>query len=368
MKKLTASDLTFFKWHFENNNAGNQKAINLSRNVFIDVLYPSLPDVIAERSDGKIPITLYTYGPGLAEVYPLQRKIIKTHAYKNYRLNGEFIFDPEEAPDRFNSLKPSDVAVMGFEGNVYPTALHIAYLAANLDTDKSLCEAILGYIGNQRGGMKEITLDALIDLVQKTNPVDSHPIRRFILDTDLIQAVQGDAEAKLRAFKGSGRTMSKQELISAKQRADETGNAGEELVASYLEMCMKRQNLRGYEWVSSENAIAPYDFCITDNSSVRSVLDVKTTSGGFSAPLHISMAEVITMANIPERYDLYRVYDLNGQSGKLRIAKDMRDFAKSLTGVFSGLPKGVRVDGISVDPSVVPFADDEENLFFPTDD
>lgn len=33
VKKLTASDLTFFEWHFKNRNAGNQKAINLNRNV-----------------------------------------------------------------------------------------------------------------------------------------------------------------------------------------------------------------------------------------------------------------------------------------------------------------------------------------------
>ena len=34
VKRLTASDLTFFVWHFRNQPAGNQKAINLNADVF----------------------------------------------------------------------------------------------------------------------------------------------------------------------------------------------------------------------------------------------------------------------------------------------------------------------------------------------
>ena len=35
LKRLTASDLTFFEWHYRSRNAGNQKAINLNTDVFI---------------------------------------------------------------------------------------------------------------------------------------------------------------------------------------------------------------------------------------------------------------------------------------------------------------------------------------------
>ena len=42
LKRLTASDLTFFEWHFKNRNVGNQKAINLNADVFSDQLYPAL--------------------------------------------------------------------------------------------------------------------------------------------------------------------------------------------------------------------------------------------------------------------------------------------------------------------------------------
>ena len=42
LKRLTASDLTFFEWQFKNRNAGNQKAINLNADVFSNQLYPAL--------------------------------------------------------------------------------------------------------------------------------------------------------------------------------------------------------------------------------------------------------------------------------------------------------------------------------------
>ena len=45
LKKLTASDLTLFEWHFRNRNAGNQKAINLNADVFVQQLFPALPEV-----------------------------------------------------------------------------------------------------------------------------------------------------------------------------------------------------------------------------------------------------------------------------------------------------------------------------------
>ena len=55
LKRLTASDLTFFEWHFRNHNAGNQKAINLNADVFVEELFRALPEVSIETR-GKIPI------------------------------------------------------------------------------------------------------------------------------------------------------------------------------------------------------------------------------------------------------------------------------------------------------------------------
>ena len=61
LKRLSASDLTLFEYHFRK-SASKQKAINLDKAVFVDSLYPHL----ANRSDvtkDKIPVDLNIYGP-----------------------------------------------------------------------------------------------------------------------------------------------------------------------------------------------------------------------------------------------------------------------------------------------------------------
>lgn len=63
VKRLTPSDLTIFEWQFTNGNAGNQKSINLNEDVFIDQLFPFLPEASAD-TNGRIPVDLYVYGPG----------------------------------------------------------------------------------------------------------------------------------------------------------------------------------------------------------------------------------------------------------------------------------------------------------------
>ena len=121
IKRLTASDLTLFEWHFRNHTAGNQKAINLNADVFIDQLYPALPELATEKG-GKIPLDLFIYGPGFAGEHNLQRKIVKFGAYKNWRLNGEYIADPTDFPERFRILSPGDYAIFDFEGAAVPTS------------------------------------------------------------------------------------------------------------------------------------------------------------------------------------------------------------------------------------------------------
>ncbi|MDR0882954.1 MAG: DUF3883 domain-containing protein [Candidatus Adiutrix sp.] len=121
--------------------------------------------------------------------------------------------------------------------------------------------------------------------------------------------------------------------------------------------------INAYEWTSRQNAVAPYDFELTASSGEQVLLDVKSTSGDFLAPLHISMAEILPMADVDKRYDLYRVYSLTERGGKLRVAEDMRKFAISLLDIMAILPNGLRVDGISVDPAQLPFGNEQELLF-----
>ena len=105
VKRLTVSDLTLFEWHFRNQEkGGNQKAINLNRDVFIDELFPSVPEV-AQQNDNRLPLDLHIYGPGLYPLHNVQRKIIKQPgSYKNWRLDGEFIHNPIDEQERYNKL------------------------------------------------------------------------------------------------------------------------------------------------------------------------------------------------------------------------------------------------------------------------
>ena len=137
LKRLTASDLTFFEWHFRHRNAGNQKAINLNADVFRDQLYPSV-DVIARDRQNKLGVDLWIAGPGAAKPVNLQRKIIKGPTYKNWRLDGEFIYNPADEPDRFNILVPGDIALFGFEGELAPNTVTLVLVANTAEQDKSI--------------------------------------------------------------------------------------------------------------------------------------------------------------------------------------------------------------------------------------
>jgi hypothetical protein len=364
LKRLTASDLTFFKWHFENQKAGNQKALNLSRNVFIDKLYPSLIEYLEERGTAKIPVTLYMYGPGtISEPVVLQRKILKSGSYKNWRLNGEFVYPPEDNPERFNILKPDDIILMGFEGITCPTALHIDYLSNNIDDDQTLNRLLSEFIGTPRGNMKEISHDELKDIVKIANPNVGHPIFRYILGEDIIETAMGDSEARLRVFRNSGRVMSAEELKVAQQKADEIGKRGEELIDLYLQNKKNGGEILDYEWSSNNNAVAPYDFKVKNNDGQEILVDVKTTLNSFTAPLHISMAEIRTMSLAPEEYVIYRVFELNDEGGKLIISSHMREYADRLILLFNDVPVGTKVDSVSCLPETLNF-NNEIKLFY----
>ena len=57
--------------------------------------------------------------------------------------------------------------------------------------------------------------------------------------------------------------------------------------------------------------------------------------------------------SLQKQYDLYRVYAINGDGGRLRIAEDIRGFAKTVAAGVGGLPAKVRPDSFSVDPAAL---------------
>ena len=352
LKRLTHSDLTFFKCYYsaQGDKPSKQKALNLNSNILVDILYPELKNATGD----KVKVTLHIYGPGMEDVHTLQRKILKSQGSKNWRLNGELIYSPEDNLDRYDCLHPGDIALMGFDGEPIPKTVYIDFISQRNEDDKYLYQELDDIL---KSPMQTVTSSQLHDVIARSGLPEYHPAKRFELDAELIAAVEGDAEAVLHVYRHTGRQMSSEELNLFKQRADDIGRQGEDLVFRYLNGLRTQEEIQDFEWISSENAIAPYDFQIIERDGTKRKLDVKSTTSDFSTKFHVSRAELITMAESTESYDLYRVYDLGDESGKLRIARDMKTFAEKILDKLQVLPAGVKIDSISCQPEQLEFCD-----------
>ena len=352
LKRLTASDLTFFEWHFRNRNAGNQKAINLNADVFVDRLYPGLPDLVLAKS-GRLPIDLYLYGPGLEPELNLQRKIIKFGSYKNWRLDGEFIYDPATNPSRFHLLQPNDIVLFEFVGDVEPQALKSFFISQGATDDKTLHQSFAAKLGTK--GMISVSYSEVGDLIKQAAPNERHAIFELLLESDLEDAAQTGSQGLTRLYRRrSGRRLSKIELAQALRRVEELGQIGEEFVNAYLERLRSETKLTSFQWESQDNAVSPYDFWYEEQGR-RSFLDVKATSGDFERNIHVSLPELQVMRDATESYYIYRVYGIGEATAKLRISQEMRAVADSILKILLALPEGVSSDGVSISPSSLKF-------------
>jgi hypothetical protein len=95
------------------------------------------------------------------------------------------------------------------------------------------------------------------------------------------------------------------------------------------------------------------------------VLDAKSTSGGFLNPIHLSMGEILAAMKGVEHYDIYRVFKVTESTAILRIAPDIGPALRPMVEVLQGLPEGVVVDSLSVDPGILPFETAEILLSLP---
>lgn len=356
IKRLTASDLTLFEWQFRNINAGNQKAINLNRDVFIDILYPSLPEA-AQEYDNRIPIDLQIFGPGLNDLHNLQRKIIKGHTYKNWRLDGEFIYNPNDAQNRYNILSPGDFVIFEFNGYIYPKSIKMILLAKSDTEDEKIFESIDNWLGLKK--MAVIPTTTLENIINEASPTDEHPVNQFISDADLEDVAFGGFKGTNNLLrKRKSRPISRIELQNMIKNANDIGRQGEEYLNAYFEEQIEEDKISYFHWVSDSNAIAPYDFIICTAESSEIFLDAKSTTGGFGQNLHISLNELVTMANEEKRYDLYRIYELSEDGAKLRISENIGSFGKKVLDIFNRLPNGIQPDAISVNPNILDFGDE----------
>ena len=359
VKALTQSDLSLFAGPYRRNNRSKQKAINLNRDVLVNQLYPALPEQ-AGPLDDEVPVTLRIWVSGSVGPHQITRKILKHASYKNWRLNGELIHGPETDPPRYDGLTPGTIAVMAFHGDALPRSIDLVLIPAASDADRPLFAALTAIAdrGAGRGGMVALSGRNLRELLDRADPPEDHPLRFLTLAPDLAPLIEEFARGgtrgreTLRARLGA-RGMSREELLRARARADETGRQGEALVNAYFQGLSNPGGIWNYEWTSDRNAIAPYDFiCRSSGGTMGETLywlDVKSTAGRFESVLHISMAELLEAAAAPCEYRIYRVYDLAADGARLRCSDDIRDFARQLCSVHNGaMPAGVCADSFSV--------------------
>lgn len=355
IKQLTQSDLTLFEWHFRNHNAGNQKAINLNADVFINILYPILPE-LAKENQGRIPLYLEIYGPDTNVVHSLQRKIIKFGAYKNWRLNGEFIHNPDENTTRYNILKPLDLVVFEFFGIDMPKSAKVVFIANNLPGDLTLFTKLTEFLGNRP--MKAIASQELETILSGLNLLPDHPIHELTIDYDLESAIySGNIDSEKILAKPTLRKISKEDFSKAKRNAEESGQKGEEIVNLYIEDLVNADIIKSFKWVSFVNPIFPYDFFIITNDDSDVYLDVKSTEGEFEREIYVSYNELKQMAHASQ-YDLYRIYKLKEKTAKLKICTNMKPFAEQILKTFVDLPLGVKSTGITFSPSILHFGNE----------
>ena len=365
LKRLTKSDLTIFEWHFRNRNAGNQKSINLNADVFVNELYPAVPS-LALTNGNEMPVSVGIFGPGVKTELPLARKIIKGAAYKHWRLNGEFIFNPAGDPERFNVLLPGDLAVE-FAGEVQPTSLRMFLLASDLPSDAGV-RARLNEILCDRS-MTALSKRALTVAIDSADPASDHPLNELMLDTSLEDAAAGGYRGIRNLLKrSSGSKLTRHELVRAREDADRTAELGAELVFSYLRAQMAAGTVTGADWVSKQNAILPYDFVVVLPSSQRLKIKVTSTRGPFRLPLHISLSEFRDAADSHETYCIYRIYGLDESGAYLRIDRDFKAFANEVLDCLDRLPDSVNPGTLSVDPEELPFEPETRIEFSAADD
>jgi hypothetical protein len=349
VKRLTRSDLTFFEWHFKRVQAGNQKAINLNADVFEARFYPAISSLaVGDAVSQKV--GLHLLGPGHAGDLSLTRKIIKGSEYKNWRLNGEFIHDPEDVPERFHALKADDFVVLGFNGSgVAPDTVRADFVAVDVPEDKTLHDTIDAFM--QGSSMRQLTGAELDEIVRASGIRLEHPIR----SVSLAMVAEEGAMAPL-PWRHRRRVpiVSREQIERAKQLHAEIGYHGESLVNRHLGRAKKAGRIVDFKWFSDVSAAGPYDFEVTMTKGTR-LLDVKSTSLGFDRALHISGAELETMASGEAPYDIYRVYGLAGSKAEMRIAEDVGTLGATVLKAAGTFPKGVTLDSISLSPAVMKF-------------
>ncbi len=184
-----------------------------------------------------------------------------------------------------------------------------------------------------------------------------HPFNLLLLETSLEDAALGGYAGISALQTGPSRgKISRSQLERARKNAQKIGRRGEEIISDYLKFRQSQGLIISFVWEADDNAIAPYDFQVTELDGTEVFIDVKSTSGNFNSAIHISYNELLQMSQ-RQRYDLYRVFNLDGDIPKLRIAEQVNGFARNIVRVLDKLPERVNPAGVSLPPSELNFGD-----------
>jgi len=354
LKRLKASDLSFFDAYLTRNPKGKQKGFNLDRDIFEDRLFPSIEADIAATPGQRAPVALRLFGPGgaMPDPDPLMRKVLKQQ--KNWRLNGEVINSPAGNPGRYDSLAAGDLAVMEFFGGGMPNAANVLLLAAVDPKDATVHAAFtVAFPGSSMTLFTEDQLDAV--LKGGDIPTD-HPIHAWLGGELLEDVGNGDAAATEALFKRRrGRGMTLAELKKTKESAEEAGRLGEELLDYYLASAARPPEIASYEWTAYVNAVSPFDFLLTLADASLRHADAKSTTGPFSNPIYLSLAEIRHALSSGVSYDIYRLYNVKDGGAMLRVARDIAGHLAPVVASLQSLPAGVKVDSLSFGPEYFDF-------------
>jgi hypothetical protein len=361
LKKLKGSDLSFFQAYLIQHPQTKQKAFNLDQSVIEQRFFPTLTAEIEASPEKRAAVSLTFFGPGGAAPHQLMRKVLKQQ--KNWRLNGEAIYNPNESPTRYDVLAPEDIAIMEFTGTSAPSVIKVVLLAAGNPRDAATHAAFAAaFPGQSMSVLTEEVIEKVIGVAE--TPAD-HPIRDW-LDKDLLEEIgHGDPDAAERLLKKrKGRGLTAAELKKAKATAEKIGRLGEELLDYYFETAAPA-NVAVYEWVADVNAISPFDFKLTLDDGTARHVDAKSTGGAFNSPLYLSMSEIRHALGSGIPYDLCRLYNVTDSGATMRIAKDIASKLEPVLASLKGVPKGVNVDSLSFNPAYFDFDSKEIAIHYP---
>lgn len=361
LKKLKASDLSFFQSYLIKNPQTKQKGFNLDQRVIEKIFFPALTAEISATPEKRAPVALTFYGPSGARPYLLMRKVLK--AQKNWRLNGEAVYSPHDDLQRFDNLEPEDIAIMEFTGTSIPHAVKVVLLSAKSLKDQATHAAFTAaYPGES---MSVLTEESIEKIIFSANTPEDHPIRDW-LDEELLEEVgHGDPEAVEQLLaKRKGRGITAAELKKAKASAELVGRLGEELLDYHFETAPPAE-VEDHEWVADVNPLSPFDFKLMLKDGSYRHVDAKSTGTAFGNSIYLSMGELKHALNSNVPYDLCRLYNVSDSGAKMRVARNIAEKLKPISATLDGLPNGVRVDSLSFSPDYFEFDAEETIIEYP---